>query len=181
MQTAQDYRIRPALPDDREALEALIALSARLLSAQDYTSREIEAAIRYVFGVDSELVADGTYFVVERAGTPLACGGWSRRRTLFGGDRYQGRESGLLDPNTEPAKIRAFFVHPDVARQGIGRALLNHCEAQARAHGFTSIEMMATLPGVKLYQAYGYEAKEQVEYDMPDGTPIRFVPMSKPL
>jgi GNAT superfamily N-acetyltransferase len=172
--------IRPARENDREALEKLIASSARALSVPDYTEREIEAAIAHVFGVDSELVADGTYFVVERDGKCVGCGGWSRCRTLFGGDQYTGRESGFLDPRSEPAKIRAFFVHPDHARQGIGSALLRHCEAEAKTHGFSRIEMMATLPGVKLYRRFGYEAEEVVECETPAG-PIRFVPMRKQL
>src|SRR6266567_1026418 len=107
-----DYLIRPARAEDQEILQELIAHSARELSRGDYTEKEIEAAVNHIFGVDSELIEDQSYFVVERAGEYLACGGWSRRRTLFGGDRYAGRKSGLLDPKTEPANIRAFFVHP---------------------------------------------------------------------
>ncbi len=175
-----NYLLRPAQPKEREALETLIAVSARALSREDYTEQEIEACITHVFGVDSEVVADGTYFVVEGDGKYLACGGWSRRRTLFGGDQYAGRETGFLDPKTEAAKIRAFFVHPDYARRGIGTALLCHCEAEAKAHGFSAIEMMATLPGVKLYQRFGYKGGDTVRYDTPAG-PVRFVPMRKAL
>src|SRR5687767_5514600 len=113
------FRIRPTIPTDIPLLETLIADSARGLSRDVYTEAEIEAAITHVFGVDSELVEDGTYFTVTDidSDTPLACGGWSRRKTLFGGDRFAARESGLLDPASEPAKIRAFFVHPDHARR----------------------------------------------------------------
>lgn len=173
--------IRAARPEECESLEALIALSARALSRKDYSDGEIEAALAYVFGVDSELVNDGTYYVVEIDERIAACGGWSRRRTLFGGDQYTGRESGFLDPRTEAAKIRAFFVHPEYARRGIGKALLEHCEAHARSHGFSNMEMMATLPGVKLYKAFGYAENPTVMYDLPDGTRIRFVPMRKKL
>jgi GNAT superfamily N-acetyltransferase len=177
---AKSILIRPVRTEDFRRLQALIAASARALSREDYTDQEIEAAIGHVFGVDSELVADGSYFVVEREGEYLACGGWSRRRTLFGGDQCAGRESGFLDPRTEAAKIRAFFVHPDHARQGIGMALLVHCESEARSHSFTKMEMMATLPGVKLYRRFGYEGHEIVICDTPAG-PIRFVPMRKSL
>lgn len=176
------FSIRPAHTDDIAALEELIARSARELSRDVYSEEEIDTAITHVFGVDSELVADGSYFLVEdEAGTPLACGGWSRRKTLFGGDRFAARESGLLDPKVEPAKIRAFFVHPDHARKGIGRALLEHCEAAARQHGFTRMEMMATLPGVKLYARYGYAAQEFSLYHPPEGVSLRFVRMTKTL
>ena len=176
----QDYLIRPARPEDHEILQTLIVSSARSLSREDYTEREIEAAISHVFGVDSELVADGTYFVVERQGEYLACGGWSRRRTLFGADQCAGREPGFLDPKMEAARIRAFFVHPDFARRGIGTAILRHCETEAKAHGFSAMELMATLPGVKLYRQFGYIGDEVVRHDTPAG-PIRFVPMRKRL
>jgi GNAT superfamily N-acetyltransferase len=177
------FRIRPATSLDVPLLETLIAESARGLSRDVYTEEEIEAAITHVFGVDSELVEDGTYFTVTDVdgGTPLACGGWSRRKTLFGGDRFAARESGLLDPASEPAKIRAFFVHPAQARRGIGRALLQHCESEAARHGFTRIEMMATLPGVKLYGCYGYAVLEECLHQTPCNTPLRFMRMRKAL
>lgn len=180
LQKKPDYIIRPVLAGETEALQSLIEESARILSRDDYTQQEINAAVKYIFGVDSELITDKSYFVVERAGEFLACGGWSRRRTLFGGDQYAERESGLLDPKTEPANIRAFFVHPAHTRQGIGAALLKHCEEQAKAYGFSAARMMATLPGVKLYQAFGYEAGDMVQYSTPGGE-VRFVPMRKNL
>lgn len=176
------FHIRPATDDDIPALEALIALSARELSRDVYSDAEIEAAVTHVFGVDSELVADGTYFIVtDEVGELLACGGWSRRKTLFGGDRFDGRLAGLLDPRSEAAKIRAFFVHPGHARKGIGHALLDHCETAAREHGFRHIEMMATLPGVKLYARYGYATLEEVLHRTPDGVTLRFARMAKAL
>ncbi|MEI9903038.1 MAG: GNAT family N-acetyltransferase [Asticcacaulis sp.] len=173
--------LRPALPADVSALEALIAVSARGLSRDDYSDIEIESLVAHVFGVDSELVADGTYLMIEADGRPVACGGWSRRRTLFGGDQYADRESGFLDPAVDAAKIRAFFVHPDFARQGLGACLLNACEEAARAAGFTRMEMMATLPGVKLYRALGYTGDAPRIFDLPDGMAVTFVPMSKSL
>ncbi|GAB4200270.1 MAG: GNAT family N-acetyltransferase [Roseiflexaceae bacterium] len=176
-----DFTIRKARLEERPALEQLIALSARALSREDYSDAQIEGAVARIFGVDTELVADGTYLVVEHAGQPIACGGWSKRRTLFGGDRFAGREAGLLDPASEAAKIRAFFVHPDWARRGVGRALLAACEAEARAAGFRTLELMATLPGIKLYRTCGYLPGEQIEYELDGGLSIPFVPMYKTL
>ena len=129
----------------------------------------------------TDLVHDGTYYVAEAEGGPVGCGGWSRRRTLFGGDRYGARDSGYLDPSREPAKIRAFFVHPGWARRGVAGRILETCEREARAEGFRALELMATLPGVKLYAARGYEAGAQVEYEIADGVTIEFVPMRKEL
>lgn len=171
--------LRKATLQDRAAIEQLIGVSARGLSRADYSDAQIEAAIADVFGVDTELIRDGTYFVVEHDGLLVGCGGWSKRKTLFGGDRYEGRESGLLDPTREPAKIRAFFVSPEWARKGIGRMLLQTCEQEARASGFQRLELMATLPGVKLYQALGYVSGERVTYAIGEGVSIDFVPMQK--
>lgn len=175
-----NFIIRPATHADIPALEVLIADSARLLSGQDYTVEQIESAIAHIFGVDTELVDDGSYFaVVSPEGEYLACGGWSKRKTLFGGDRFAGRKSGLLDPATEPAKIRAFFVHPAHARKGIGKALLAHCEEAAQAHGFHTVELMATLPGIKLYATHGYEGGDVQFFRQPDGVDVPFLQMRK--
>jgi GNAT superfamily N-acetyltransferase len=176
-----NYIIRKANLDDRAAIELLIAESARGLSREDYSEQQVESAIRTVFGVDTDLIVDGTYFVAENSGMLVGCGGWSKRRTLFGGDRFTGRDSGELDPDVEAAKIRAFFVHPEYARRGIGRAILSLCEREARANGFRSVELMATLPGLKLYRACGYECSGRVEYEAEGGESIEFVPMSKEL
>jgi GNAT superfamily N-acetyltransferase len=174
-----DYIIRRATLDDRDGIERLIAESARGLSREDYSDEQIEAAIESVYGVDSDLIRDGTYFVADAEGVLVGCGGWSRRRTLFGGDRYGARDSGELDPSVDAAKIRAFFVHPHWSRKGIGRAILLRCEDEARAGGFRSLELMATLPGIKLYAAQGYEAGERVEYELEGGIRIAFVKMRK--
>ena len=171
--------LRHATLDDIAVLQQLIATSARGLSRGDYSQAQIEAAIGTAWGVDSELIRDKTYFVAERGGEIVACGGWSRRKTLFGGDRQPGRQSEILDPGRDAARIRAFFVRPDCARQGIGRALLERCEAEARAHGFDAAELMATLPGQRLYRAFGYVGEERVEYPLRDGISIHFVPMRK--
>jgi predicted N-acetyltransferase YhbS len=173
--------IRPATAADIATLEALIERSARSLSRGYYTAAETQAAIDHVFGVDSELVADGSYLVAERDGVIVGCGGWSRRRTLFGGDRAGTREAGAaVDPAHEAARIRAFFVAPDAARGGIGAALLGACEAAATAHGFTRAALMATLPGVPFYARHGYRAGPGATFDL-GGVAVRFVPMEKDL
>ena len=163
------------------ALQALIARSARALSTEDYRPSQVEGALRGAFGVDTQLLADQTYFVVEDAGSFVGCGGWSYRSTLFGGDARDGRDSSTLDPRTQAAKIRAFFVDPDHARRGIGSMLLEYCETEARNRGFTQVELMATLPGVKLYAARGYSAAAMVHFDVGSGETIEFIPMRKTL
>jgi GNAT superfamily N-acetyltransferase len=176
-----DYILRKAALDDRPAISRLIEMSARGLSRQDYSDQQIEEAINTIFGVDSELIKDGTYFVAETGMLLVGCGGWSCRRTLFGGDQYTGRESAELDPSHEAARIRAFFVHPEWARMGIGRAILERCEQEAREEGFSSLELMATLPGLKFYRSLGYTGSERVTYELGGGTTIDFVPMRKEL
>ena len=174
------YQLRTATHGDRAALQTLIARSARALGASDYRPEQIEAALQGAFGVDSQLIDDGTYFVAEtRDGELIGCGGWSRRRTLFGGDSHAERNAAELDPRTDAARIRAFFVDPGHARQGIGRALLERCESEARARGFSRFELMGTLPGVRLYQALGYVAGELMHYPVAPGVTIEFVPMRK--
>jgi N-acetylglutamate synthase-like GNAT family acetyltransferase len=176
-----DYTIRKARLDDRGEIQELIATSARGLSQTDYSNQQIEAAITDVFGVDTSLIADETYFVAEHDGELVGCGGWSKRRTLFGGDQFATRDTTELNPETEPAKIRAFFVHPQWARKRIAHAILSRCEAEARAAGFRQVELMATLPGVKFYVACGYEESEQFEYQMVSGGTLPLVPMVKSL
>jgi GNAT superfamily N-acetyltransferase len=173
-----DFNLRKAVLDDRPAISLLIELSARGLSGGEYSREQIEAAIRSVFGVDSELIKDGTYFVAEAEGQMVGCGGWSKRGTLFGGDQYAARESKELDPMTEAARIRALFVHPAWARRGVGRAILERCEQEASARGFHSLELMATLPGVKFYRTLGYTGDERITLEL-NGTTIDFVPMRK--
>jgi GNAT superfamily N-acetyltransferase len=175
------WHLRPAVAEDATAIRDLIARSIRALGATDYSPQQIEGALQGAFGLDTQLIVDGTYFVVEAGGGLLGCGGWSFRRTLFGGDARSGRDAATLDPRCDAARIRAFFVDPGAARSGIGSALLEHCEAQARRHGFQRAEMMATLPGVRLYAARGYTAGQRVRYPLADGLSIEFVPMSKSL
>lgn len=172
--------IRPATAADIAPLERLIAASARALSQDHYSAREIEAAIGHVFGVDSDLVGDGTYLVAEESGVPVGCGGWSRRRTLFGGDRFAARDSNRLDPAADPARIRAFFVAPGHARKGVATQLLTACEASAVAHGFATAALMATLPGAPFYAAHGYRPGVPITHACGD-VAVQFVPMSKDL
>jgi GNAT superfamily N-acetyltransferase len=173
--------LRKATTADIPVLDALIARSARGLSTGDYSQGQIEGALRGAFGVDSQLLADETYFVVEDFREMVGCGGWSFRSTLFGGDARTDRDSSILDPKTQAAKIRAFFVDPGHARRGIGSLLLDHCENQARAHGYREVELMATLPGAKLYLARGYAPSPRVHFDVGSGESIEFIPMRKPL
>lgn len=175
-----NFKIRKAVLEDREAIERLIAESARGLSRSDYSERQIEAALETVFGVDSDLIVDGTYFVAESDGLMVGCGGWSKRRTLFGGDRYENRDSTRLDPLCDPARIRAFFIHSEFARKGIGRAILSACEVEARSEGFSSLELISTLPGLRFYEACGYVGDSRVEYEV-NGVRMEFVPMRKVL
>lgn len=178
---AMVWSIRQAGAADTPALTSLIRRSAAALSRDYYAPHEIAAAIDHVFGVDSEIVTDGTYYLVEdEAGTPIGCGGWSQRATLFGGDQSAGRSSRLLDPAQEAARIRAFFVAPEEARRGLAAALLARCETEARTAGFTRLALMATLPGVPFYRRQGFAAEEPVTIT-PGGVPLTFVPMHKSL
>jgi GNAT superfamily N-acetyltransferase len=179
--SAGTFAIRPATAADRDAIERLIAASARGLSQGDYTDAQIEAALGSAFGFDSQLVADGTYFVVEDGGVLVGCGGWSFRATRFGSDGQAGRSAAELDPARDAARIRAFFIHPEHARRGIGRALLARCEDEARARGFRAAELTATLPGLRLYATCGYAGGARETHPLPGGLSIEFVPMRKAL
>jgi len=170
---------RLATFDDIPELNKLIGLSVRGLSTDYYTPNQIESAIKYVFGVDTQLVIDGTYFVAQIDDTIVGCGGWSKRNTLYGGDQHKEIEDPLLDSKHDAARIRAFFVHPDYARQGVGRHIINVCETAAKSNGFTSFELGATLPGVPLYKAMGYEAIERIDAPLPDGELLGIVKMRK--
>ena len=190
-----EFRIRRAVEADVPALRELIELSVRKLQAQDYSPQQLEAALRTVFGVDSQLIADGTYLVIEATATDkdsqsagraqagaaviAGCGGWSKRKTLYGGDRWRERQDDLLDPRVDAAKIRAFFIHPDWARQGVGTRILDACEAAAAAEGFTRFEMGATLTGAKLFRERGYVALQPIELPLEDGITLPIIHMRK--
>jgi N-acetylglutamate synthase-like GNAT family acetyltransferase len=221
------YSVRAARAEEIPQLQELIAESVRKLQAEDYTEEQRENALKTVFGVDSQLVADGTYLVVEARSVydekdwqseelreklreklrqkmseeivasavalgfgvevdfrelqsvVVACGGWSKRKTLFGGDKWHGREDSLLDPKVDAAKIRAFFIHPAWARRGIGTLLLDACEQAASEAGFTRFEMGATLTGAKLFGARGYKAIKKIEVSIGDGLTLPVIQMEK--
>ncbi len=174
--------LRLATLDDTPALQILIEKSVRVLSATYYSDTQITSALRYIFGVDSQLIKDGTYFVAVADDTIVGAGGWSKRATLFGGDQLKAATTDpLLEPEHDPARVRAFYVHPDWSRQGISRTILSACEAAASAHGFKRVELVATLPGEPLYLAFGYERIEPVEMKMPDGESIGGFRMGKDL
>jgi N-acetylglutamate synthase-like GNAT family acetyltransferase len=176
----EKIQIRRATAADVPRLRELIEASVRGLQADDYSPAQIEGALQSVYGVDSQLIADGTYFVVESQSPEIiACGGWSKRKTLYGGDQFAGREDSMLDPAHDPAKIRAFFVHPKWVRRGIGGMILDACENAAREAGFTRLEMGATLSGVAFYRAKGYEAIENQEVPLGDGQSLPIVRMAK--
>jgi len=177
-------RIRLAEARDIPLLRELIEASVRGLQAGDYSAAQLENALRTVYGVDTQLISDGTYFAAEEiaaSGTALlvGCGGWSKRKTLFGGDQFAGREDSLLDPATDAAKIRAFFVHPEWARRGIGGMILEACEAAAEAAGFQRLEMGATLTGVPFYRTKGYVELEAEEVPLGDGLTLPIMRMGK--
>lgn len=172
-------KLRLATAADIPALETLIPLSARKLQSTHYSEKQIEGAIGTVFGVDSQLITDGTYFVVEISGQTVGCGGWSKRRTLFGADAAKKEPDALLDPRTDAARIRAFFVHPDFARRGIGRQILVASETAAFAAGFTRIDIVATRPGELLYAAFGYAIVKRFSIRLANGETMPVAQMSK--
>ena len=182
------FRLRLATEEDIPALHSLIEASVRGLQAGDYTPAQIEGALGTVLGLDTQLIRDRTYFVAEdsghdeTAGKRLAgCGGWSKRKTLFGADQGPGREPELLDPATDAAKVRAIFVHPDFARRGLGSLILATVEDAARAAGFTQFEMGSTLTGVPLYRLKGYVETERIAVPLKNGEALPVVKMVKSL
>jgi GNAT superfamily N-acetyltransferase len=170
---------RLATRNDVPQLDGLIETSARVLCAGHYDDRQIERALGPVFGVDLQLIDDGTFYVAADGDRLVGCGGWSKRKSLYGGSAGRAEPDPLLDPATDPALIRAYFVHPDAARQGIGRRLLELCEHAARTDGFTRLNLGATLPGEPLYAALGFEVTERAEIDLGDGITLPFARMTK--
>ena len=177
------FSLRLATSADIPALHSLIEASVRGLQKNDYTLEQIDGALGTVLGLDTQLVADKTYFVAEAkaacARIIVGCGGWSNRKTLFGSDHAPVREPEFLDPATDAAKIRAFFIHPDWARRGLGSRILEACESAARAAGFSRFEMGATLTGVPLYRQRGYHVLERIEVPLPTGAALPIVRMAK--
>lgn len=175
------HQVRLATDADVPELEVLIQKSVQGLQAPYYSEAQRNAAEGGVFGVDRQLIHDGTYFVVVHAGAIIGCGGWSRRKAVFGGDRDRMGESEMIDPKADPARIRAFFVHPSWARRGIGSTLLQTCERAIRQAGFDRITMVATLAGEPLYARFGYIVEERYEVPMRDGLTLPVIRMSKHL
>jgi len=173
--------LRAAQLSDVEKIRDLIRTSAHALSKGHYSTEQVDGALMGVFGVDTQLIKDQTYFVVEQQGQMVACGGWSYRATLFGNDHLADRDPRRLNPQTEAAKIRAFFVHPDHARKGLGKRMLYHCEDCARAAGFAKAELGATLPGKQLYEKFGYQPQAQTKHLMENGLYLEVIPMTKTL
>ena len=174
-----DWRPRLAREDDIPALETLIPISVRALQAHQYSPAQMEAALGPIFGVDRQLIRDGTYFVVEHDGQIVGCGGWSKRDSLFGGDSERSGEDALVNPECDSARIRAFFVDPEWARRGIGRGILAACESAIQAAGFHSAELVATLAGELFYAAFDYSAGERYEIPMSADLTLPVVRMTK--
>ena len=189
-----NIHLRLAVPEDVPILRELIEVSVRGLQAQDYSQAQIEGALQTVFGVDSQLIADGTYIVAEAERNAIAraeaapepseliivgCGGWSKRKTLYGSDHWTGRENALLGPLCDAAKIRAFFIHPDWARRGVGSMILQACEDAARSAGFARYEMGATLTGAKLFGVKGYAAIKRISIPLVNGETLPVIHMEK--
>ena len=172
-------QIRQAQIEDVPALENLIRDSVSVLSLPYYTAKQISSALAHVFGPDTQLILDGTYFVAEADNQIAGSGGWSKRRTLFGGDQAKPIADPLLDPMQDAARIRAFYVHPSWSRKGIATQILIACEEAAHLAGFRRIELAATLPGEPLYLARGYRKCEPLQIETPDGESLAAFRMEK--
>jgi GNAT superfamily N-acetyltransferase len=170
---------RLARRDDVPALSALMQASIAELQKGFLDPAQIESS-RAIMGLDSQLIDDGTYFVVECDGEIAGCGGWSRRATLYGGDHSSARDASLLDPARDAARVRAMYTHPSHTRKGIGKLILSLCESAARAEGYSTVQLMATMSGVPLYTACGYQPHERVLDDR-GGVPVPLVRMTKRL
>lgn len=182
MKSALPMEIRLATGEDIPALRDLIHDSVRGLSATYYSAEQIESALVHIFGVDTQLILDGTYFIAQAGQEIAGSGGWSKRKTLFGGDQSKSAETDPpLDPATEPARVRAFYIHPRWSRKGIGSLILKSCEDAAREAGFKCIELAATLPGEPFYMARGYEKGEEISIETPDGQSLPTFRMTKTL
>ena len=173
--------MRLATPEDAERIERLMKVSIREIFPRFYAPEQIEPCVRYIGHLDRMLVDDGTYLVEEDESGLIACGGWSRRHRLYAGSGSADDDARLLDPATEPAPVRAMFVRGDRTRRGLGTRILEECEAAARAEGFTTLTLMATLPGLQLYSAWGFETIEELDIPLEDGTLVAGVRMEKPI
>ncbi len=177
---SETFAHRLAHRDDVPALRGLMDRAIRELQRGFLSAEEI-AASASVMGLDTQLIDDGTYFIIESNGCIAGCGGWSRRATLFGGDHSAGRNATLLDPARDAARVRAMYTSPDFARRGVGRTILGLCEAAAKAEQFTYVELAATLAGEPLYRACGYHPLEHFRSETPSGVSVPLIRMGKPL
>jgi GNAT superfamily N-acetyltransferase len=178
---AADPVLRVAGLGEADAIDALMKASTAALFPAFYDERQTASGVRYIAEVDRMLIEDGTYYVLESGGELVGCGGWSRRDKLYTGSGASDGDARLLDPATEPARVRAMFVRGDWTRRGLGRRILEECEAAAKREGFRQLALLATRPGVPLYLAYGFEPHEEVDVAMPDGVVIPGVAMDKPI
>jgi GNAT superfamily N-acetyltransferase len=178
---ADHVTLRLAGPGDAAGVEALMKESGAALFPAYYDDHQTASAVRYVAQADPLLLSDGTYFVLEAGGELVGCGGWSRRDRLYTGSGDFEDDGRLLDPATEPAKVRAMFVRGDWTRRGLGRRIIDECEQAARAEGFRRLALLATLPGVPLYSACGFVAGEEIEVALEDGVTLACVAMEKPI
>ena len=174
-----NWSLRIARDEDAPVLERLIEMTVRESLSRCYSPAQLAVALGPVFGLDRQLICDGTYFVAEDSGEIIACGGWSKRLAVYGGDRERAGADAELNPQTDAARVRAFFVHPNWERRGIGRALLEASEAAIRAAGFKHVELAATLAGESLYVRHGYAVAERYDAPMPGGLTIGVVRMTK--
>src|SRR5262245_3021410 len=172
-----EYQLRVATRDDAPRVEALMKESTAALFPLYYDAEQTASAVDYVAELDPVLLEDGTYLVIERSGELLASGGWSRRNKLYTGSGDSSDDARVLDPSCEPARIRAMFVRSDCTRRGLGRRILDECEVMARREGFTQLVLGATLPGVPLYRAVGFDPLEEIQVTMPDGVTLACVTM----
>jgi len=173
--------IRLATRADAAAIDALMKASIREISPSFYDARQTASSIEHISSVDEALIDDGKYFVIQEGGDLIACGGWSRRDKLYTGSGAHSDDARLLDPGTEPARVRAMFVHGDRTRRGLGRRILEACEAAARTEGFRTLALMATLPGLLLYERYGFRETARATLRLPDGVEIQGVAMEMPI
>ena len=177
-----DFTFRKAEITDINNLEKLIEMSAKSINSTYYSEKEIDTALGNAWTVDHQLIADNTYWIVENMdGTVIGCGGWSKRKLLFGKSTEPNILENELIPGIDSARIRAFFVHPNYTRMGIGKKLIEKCENEASSMGFDSMELVATLSGEKLYSSKGYNHIKAFEVDLGDGITNKVVSMNKQL
>lgn len=181
MNEAREPTLRPATVEELADIDALMKASTRDLFPNYYDAAQTEAAVQYIAAVDRQLVEDGTYFVVDAGDELVACGGWSRRDRLYTGSGDNETDAVLLDPATQPARVRAMFVRSDWTRRGLGMRLLEACEMAAKAEGFKRLALMATLPGLPLYEHYGFTVTERADIHMPNGLSVGAAEMEKPI